>query len=234
VRLAGVSATSDSWSANMRFIRAGNKKQCWQEALGLPGKELLAVVASEVTVCTRCPLCKARKNAVPGEGSAKSKVMFIGEAPGRSEDARGRPFVGAAGKFLDELMSEVGVSRENGFITNVVKCRPPRNRVPKSSEVQACTPYLDRQMRILKPKFIATLGNYATAYIFSKAKLLFSGITLVHGKPHEATILSMKVIVFPIFHPATALYNPKYKTTLRQDFQSLKDEVERALHSRKG
>jgi len=199
----------------------------------LPRKELLAAVASEVTVCTKCPLWKTRKNAVPGEGSARSKIMFVGEAPGHSEDAQGRPFVGAAGKFLDELLSEIGAPRENVFITNVVKCRPPRNRAPKSSEVQTCTPYLDRQTRILEPKLIATLGNYATAYVFSKAKLPFSGIALVHGKPHVATILSMKVIVFPMFHPATVLYNPKYKTVLRQNFQSLKDEVERALHSRK-
>jgi len=199
----------------------------------LPGKELSTAVASEVTVCTKCQLWKTRKNAVPGEGGARSKIMFVGEAPGRSEDAQGRPFVGAAGKFLDELLSEIGVPREDVFITNVVKCRPPRNRAPKSLEVQACTPYLDRQMRIIKPKFIVTLGNYATAYIFSKAKLPFDGITLVHGKPHKATILSMKVIVFPMFHPATALYNPKYKAILRQDFQSLKDEVERTFHSRK-
>jgi DNA polymerase len=197
-------------------------------------KELLAAVASEVTVCTKCLLWKTRRNAVPGEGGAKSKIMLIGEAPGRSEDAQGRPFVGAAGKFLGELLSEISVSREEVFITNVVKCRPPRNRVPKSLEVQACTPYLDRQMRIIKPKFIVTLGNYATAYIFSKAKLPFNGITLVHGKPHEATILSMKVTVFPMFHPATVLYNPKYKTVLRQDFQSLKDEVERTTQSKKG
>lgn len=196
-------------------------------------KELLDVVASEVTVCTKCPLWKTRRDAVPGEGSAKSKIMFIGEAPGRSEDAQGRPFVGVAGKFLDELLSEIGLSREDVFITNVVKCRPPRNRAPKSLEVQTCTPYLDRQTRIIKPKFIVTLGNHATAYIFSNAKLPFSGITQAHGKPHEVAILGLKAIVFPMFHPATVLYNPKYKTMLRQDFQSLNDELERTLHSRK-
>jgi DNA polymerase len=200
----------------------------------LSRKELLTHVASQVAVCTKCPLCKTRRTAVPGDGSARSKTVFVGEAPGRSEDAQGRPFVGAAGKFLDELLSEIGVSREDIFITNVVKCRPPRNRAPKSLEVQTCTPYLDRQMRIIKPKFIVTLGNHATAYVFSKTGLPFSGITLVHGKAHEAMILGMKVTLFPMFHPATVLYNPKYKTVLRQDFQSLKAEVERTLESKKG
>jgi uracil-DNA glycosylase family 4 len=202
--------------------------------LGLPRKELLTLAASQVAVCTKCPLWKTRRTAVPGDGSGRSKVIFVGEAPGRSEDAQGRPFVGAAGKFLDELLSEIGVSREDVFITNVVKCRPPRNRAPKSLEVQTCTPYLDRQMRIIKPKFIVTLGNHATAYILSKAELPFSGITQVHGKAHEATILGVKVTVFPMFHPATVLYNPKYKTVLRQDFQSLKAEVERTLESERG
>ena len=128
-------------------------------------KELLAAVASEVTVCTKCLLWKTRRNAVPGEGSAKSKIMLIGEAPGRSEDAQGRPFVGAAGKFLGELLSEISVSREDVFITNVVKCRPPGNRALKSLEVQTCTPYLDRQMRIIKPKIIVALGNCATSCV---------------------------------------------------------------------
>jgi len=197
-------------------------------------KELLAAVASEVTVCTKCLLWKTRRNAVPGEGSAKSKIMLIGEAHGRSEDAQGRPFVGAASKFLDELLSEISVSREDVFITNVVKCRPPGNRAPKSLEVQTCTPYLDRQMRIIKPKIIVALGNCATSCVFSKAKLSFSSITQAHGKLQGATILGKKVTVSPMFHPATVLYNPKYKTVLRQDFQSLKDEVERTTQSKKG
>jgi DNA polymerase len=193
----------------------------------LSGKELLEAVASEVIVCTKCPLWKSRKNAVPGEGSPESSVMFIGEAPGQSEDIEGRPFVGAAGKFLETLLSGICLSRSNVFICNIVKCRPPRNREPRPIEIQTCTPYLDRQISIIKPKFIVTLGNHSTAYIFSKANLPFNGITQARGKFYQAAILNMQVTIFPTFHPAAALYNVKYKETLQQDFQLLKNKLAR-------
>jgi DNA polymerase len=193
----------------------------------LSGKELLATIASEVIVCPKCRLSKTRKNAVPGEGSAETQIMFIGEGPGYWEDVEGKPFVGAAGRFLDTLLTEIGFSRNSVFITNIVKCRPPGNRNPMPDEVQACTPYLDRQMRAIQPRFIVTLGNHSTAYVFSKASLSFSSITQAHGKFHEATILDMLVTVFPTFHPAAALYNAKYKEQLTQDFQLLKNELAR-------
>lgn len=164
---------------------------------------------------------------MPGEGSHKARVMLIGEAPGRSEDVQGRPFVGVAGKFLDTLLCEIGLSRADVFICNVLKCRPPRNRPPKPVEIHACTPYLGRQIRIMKPKCIVTLGSHSTDYIFSRAKLPFTSITEVHGYAHEAIILNRKVVIFPAFHPAAALYNPKYKRQIVEDFRLLKTELEK-------
>jgi DNA polymerase len=193
----------------------------------LSKKELLDAVASEVVVCTKCALWKSRKRAVPGEGNSEARVIFIGEAPGVSEDAQGRPFVGKAGRFLEELLCGVGFSRADVFICNIVKCRPPRNRGPHQIEVQTCTPYLDRQIKIIEPRFIVTLGNYSTAYVFSKAGLSFNGITQVHGKSYHATVLGFNVMVFPMFHPASALYNPRYKETLKDDFQKLRDMLAR-------
>jgi len=193
----------------------------------LSRKELLNAVAAEVIVCRKCSLWKTRKNAVPGEGNPDTQIMLIGEAPGYWEDAEGRPFVGAAGKLLDTLLSEIGFSRNDVFIGNVLKCRPPRNREPQPKEIQTCTPYLDRQIRIIQPKFIVTLGNHSTAYIFSKAALPFNGITQARGKFYETSILGMQVTVFPTFHPAAALYNAKYKEQLTNDFQQLKRELKR-------
>ena len=185
-------------------------------------KELLDVIAGEVIACTKCKLWKTRKNAVPGEGNSNSPVIFIGEAPGYWEDIKGKPFVGAAGKLLDTLLSETNLSRENVFIGNVLKCRPPKNREPQPNEIKTCTPYLERQIQVIQPQFIVTLGNYSTAYIFSKATLPFGGITQAHGKFYEASILDMPVTIFPTFHPAAALYSGKYKELLQQDFRLLK------------
>jgi len=193
----------------------------------MPKKELLGAVAAEVAVCVKCSLWKTRKNAVPGEGNPESQIMFVGEAPGYWEDVEGRPFVGDAGKFLDTLLSEIGFSREGVFIGNVLKCRPPRNREPQPNEIQTCTPYLDRQIKAIRPKFIVTLGNHSTAYIFSKANLPFNSITQVHGKFYEASILGIQVTIFPTFHPAAALYHPKYKQQINADFKQLKQELQR-------
>lgn len=162
---------------------------------------------------------------MPGEGSSESQIMFVGEAPGYWEDVKGKPFVGAAGKFLDTLLSEAGLSRENVFIGNILKCRPLKNREPLPDEIQKCTPYLNKQIRIIQPKIIVTLGNYSTNYIFAEAMLPFNGITRAHGKFHEVSILGLDVIVFPTFHPAAGLYNTKYKGLLQQDFQLLRQEL---------
>ena len=186
---------------------------------------VLEAVASEVRACTRCGLWKTRKHAVPGEGSADAKVMFVGEAPGYWEDVKGKPFVGDAGKFLDMLLAEMGFSRSQVFIGNVLKCRPPKNREPAPAEIEACTPYLDRQITTIKPKLIITLGNYSTAYIFSKAGLSFKGITEARGKFYQAKILGLAVTLFPTFHPAAGLYSAKYKQLLIEDFRLLKVKI---------
>jgi uracil-DNA glycosylase family 4 len=203
------------------------------KAVALSRKKLLEAIASEIIVCPKCRLSKTRKKAVPGEGKPDSQIMFIGEGPGRSEDIEGRPFVGQAGKLLGTLLSEACLSRENVFICNVVRCRPPRNREPSPDEVQACTPYLDRQIGAVQPKVIVTLGNCSTAYVFSKAKLRFSGITRARGQFHESSILGLQVTLFPTFHPAAALYNAGYKDHLVRDFRLLGSKlVERGIVSR--
>ena len=212
----------------MRFINPKVERKLHRESVGLSRKDLLDAVALEVVVCVKCPLCKSRKNAVPGVGSPRSRIMFIGEAPGASEDAEGEPFVGMAGKFLDTLLSQIGFSREQVFITNVVKCRPPSNREPKPLEIETCTPYMDRQMLIIRPKFVVTLGSHSTSYVFSKAMLPFNSITQVRGKMYKATILGLQLGVFPVFHPASALYNPQYKEILEDDFRLLKTKLPKA------
>jgi len=185
----------------------------------------LNTIASEITRCTKCPLHKSRKNAVPGEGNPNAKIMLIGEAPGYWEDVKGKPFVGAAGKFLDTLLAEAGVSRAQVFIGNILKCRPPNNREPAPSEIQKCTPFLDRQIAAIKPKLIITLGSHSTAYILAKAGIQFKGITETRGKLYKTNVLGLEVNVFPTFHPAAALYNAKYKQTLIEDFKLLKTKI---------
>ena len=196
-----------------------------RDGLILSNKRFLDAVASEVVVCVKCDLWKGRKKAVPGVGNPESRMLFIGEAPGQSEDLKGEPFVGTAGKFLDTLLSEIGLSRADVFITNVVKCRPPRNRDPRPDEIETCTPFLNRQIGIIQPRFIVTLGNHSTSYVLSKARLPFRSITQARGKVYETSILGLKVAVFPTFHPAAALYSARYKKQLEEDFHRMKDEL---------
>jgi DNA polymerase len=188
-------------------------------------EDFLEAIASEVRACKRCGLWKARKNAVPGDGSSNANIMFIGEAPGYWEDVKGKPFVGAAGKFLDSLLAEAGLQRSQVFIGNILKCRPPDNREPAPNEIEACTPFLDRQIEVIQPKLIVTLGNYSTAYIFSKSGIAFNGITEVRGKFYRAKVLGLLVTVFPTLHPAAGLYNPKYKQLLTGDFRLLRAKI---------
>lgn len=185
----------------------------------------LEAVASEVRACTKCNLWRTRKNAVPGEGDSNAKVMLIGEAPGYWEDVKSRPFVGAAGKFLDNLLAEAGLLRSQVFIGNVLKCRPPGNREPAPAEIESCTPFLERQIWAIKPELIVTLGNYSTAYIFAKAGILFQGITEARGKFYQSKVLGLAVTVFPTLHPAAGLYSAKYKQLLIEDFRLLKAKI---------
>jgi uracil-DNA glycosylase family 4 len=193
--------------------------------MGSSREAVLEAVASEVKACRRCGLWKTRKNAVPGEGSPEAKIMFVGEAPGYWEDVKGRPFVGAAGKFLDTLLAEAGLQRSQVFIGNVLKCRPPGNREPAPVEIEACTPFLERQISAIQPKLIVTLGHYSTAYIFSKAGIAFKGITEARGKFYQARVLDLAVTVFPTLHPAAGLYSAKYKQLLIDDFRLLKAKI---------
>jgi DNA polymerase len=182
----------------------------------------LEKIAANVRGCPLCKLSRSRKNAVPGEGQLSAKIMFIGEAPGRSEDEKGRPFVGAAGRILDELLKKAGIERSQVFITNIVKCRPPNNRVPKEDELTACRPYLDRQIALIKPKVICILGR--TAY---SALLGGSSITANRGKIVERA--GQKY--FLTFHPAAVIYNKDLLSELEADLKKLAVEINKEEES---
>ena len=190
-------------------------------------RDLMETLAEEIRICRKCGLWRQRKNAVHGEGKLDAAVMLIGEAPGYWEDVKGRPFVGAAGKILDEMLLKAGISRNDVYITNIAKCRPPENRDPLPSEIETCTPYLVHQIRIVKPKFIATLGRHATSYILAKAGFETGSITKIHGRVYESNLLGFEVFIVPMYHPAAALYNAKYRDELDKDFRLLKLELER-------
>lgn len=172
----------------------------------------LAAVAKEVSVCTLCDLHKGRTKAVPGAGNLNAEIMFIGEGPGYNEDKQGLPFVGQAGKYLNDLLTLIGLKREDVFITNVVKCRPPENRDPLPGEIAACKPYLDRQIEIIDPLVIATLGRYSMARYFPNGK-----ITQIHGKPKYEDGRAY----YPLFHPAAVLRNPNLQQPMGEDFKRL-------------
>jgi uracil-DNA glycosylase len=173
-------------------------------------QELLDQVAAEVRVCTKCDLCKGTKNGVPGEGSATSEILFIGEGPGFNEDRTGRPFVGQAGHLLDKMIAAIGMRRPDVFIANVVKHRPPDNRDPLPSEIAACAEYLDRQIVAIQPKVIVTLGRFSMARYFPGAK-----ISAIHG---QAKLLDGRIVV-AMFHPAAALRTPAVMKQFEDDFQ---------------
>ena len=164
--------------------------------------------------CTRCPLAEGRTQVVVGSGPADARLMFVGEGPGANEDRTGVPFVGQAGKLLEQLLGEIGLTRAEVFIANVVKCRPPGNRDPEVEEIDACSPFLARQIELIGPRVIASLGNFATK-LLSGSPL---GITRVHGRPQQRTVAGHDLVLMPLFHPAAALYTPAMLATLREDF----------------
>jgi uracil-DNA glycosylase family 4 len=181
-------------------------------------EEVLNEVASEVVVCEACKLHHSRKNAVPGEGPATSDLMFIGEGPGFHENEQGRPFVGAAGRFLEDLLGSIGLKREDVFITNVVKCRPPGNRDPEAEEMAACSKYLERQISAINPKVIVTLGRFSMARYFPDAR-----ISKIHGQPKQVE----GRLVVPMYHPAAALHQPSLRQVVEDDFSRLPDLIAR-------
>ncbi len=189
--------------------------------------EELEKIKNEILSCKKCPLYKNITHYVPGEGSPRAKIMFCAEAPGYWEDAKGKPFVGAAGKILDELLESINLKREEVYICNLLKCRPVtsdlKNRAPNLNEIEACSPYLDKQIKIIKPKVICTLGNHSTKYIFEKygLKEQIQGISKIHGKVFEVKSLFQSIKIIPLYHPAVATYNINMKGILKKDFKIL-------------
>lgn len=178
----------------------------------------IKLIAEEVEVCTDCKLHLSRKNVVPGEGSPNADLVFIGEGPGFHENEQGRPFVGAAGHFLEELLESINMKREEVFICNVIKCRPPGNRDPQVDEIQACSKYLERQIRAINPKIIVTLGRFSMARYFRNAR-----ISAIHG---QASVVNGR-LVMPMYHPAAALHQPSLRRTIEADFTLLPDLIAR-------
>jgi len=174
--------------------------------------EELEALAQQIKQCQRCRLAKTRTIAVPGAGPADADIMFVGEAPGMHEDQQGVPFVGAAGKFLDQLLGMINLSRKDVFIANIIKCRPPNNRDPQPDEISACEGYLKKQIELIKPKIIVTLGRFSM-------RLAFSGVTIsrIHGTPKKVG----DIVYFPMFHPAAALHQPRYRSLIEQDILKL-------------
>jgi uracil-DNA glycosylase family 4 len=181
-------------------------------------REALKEVFAQARGCTRCTeLAATRKTVVFGAGNADADLMFVGEAPGASEDEQGVPFVGRAGKLLEQLLGEIGLARSEVFIANVLKCRPPGNRDPLPVEIDNCQEYLHRQVELIQPNVICTLGNFSTKLLRGDP----TGITRLHGQPEVLTLGRRAVRLYPIFHPAAALYTPRMLETLREDFTRL-------------
>jgi DNA polymerase len=181
-------------------------------------REELVALYREASGCLRCPLHESRTNVVFGAGNADADLMFVGEAPGQQEDLQGLPFVGRAGKLLDELIGEVGLTRSDVFVANVLKCRPPGNRDPQPEEIESCRPYLHRQVELIEPRLICTLGNFATKLITRSNR----GITSVHGRPQVHELGARTVRVLPLFHPAAALRSTGTLGQLREDFAGIR------------
>jgi uracil-DNA glycosylase family 4 len=186
---------------------------------------MLDALGEEASVCTRCRLAESRTQVVFGVGSPTADLMFVGEAPGFHEDQQGFPFVGQAGKLLDTLLAGIGLMREHVYIANVIKCRPPGNRDPMPDEIEACESYLFRQIELIEPQVVATLGNFATKLLSGKQ----TGITRVHGQEQEVTLGGRRVLLYPLYHPAAALYTPAMLKVLEEDFARLPGLMSRLL-----
>ncbi len=181
---------------------------------------ILNDLGRQIAACQRCALAKGRTHAVPGEGNPNADIVFIGEGPGFHEDQQARPFVGPAGKFLDELLASIGLHRKDVFIGNVIKCRPPNNRDPLPGEIQACAPWLEQQLEAIKPKVIVTLGRFSMNRYFPG-----QSISKIHGQPRRVN----GVLVVPMYHPAAALHQASLRRTIQEDFKRLPAILEAAL-----
>ena len=185
-------------------------------------RDRLVEVYQEAAVCTKCPLAETRTNVVFGSGNADAELMFVGEAPGAEEDRQGLPFVGRAGALLTELLEGIGMSRKEVWITNVLRCRPPGNRDPQPVEIESCQPYTHRQVELIEPRVIATLGNFATKLLTGSR----IGISRVRGTPQVREIAGRSVFLMPLFHPAAALRTASLVDVLREDFAKLSELLE--------
>jgi DNA polymerase len=185
----------------------------------------LAAYGDAVADCTRCALSAGRTQVVFGSGSPDADLMFVGEAPGFHEDKQGIPFVGAAGQLLGKLLNGIGMQREDVYIANVLKCRPPGNRDPQPEEIEACEGHLFKQIELIRPKVVATLGNFSTKLLSGKPV----GITRVHGVEQQVTLGGSTVMLYPLFHPAAALYTPRMLEVLETDFRRLPELLGRAV-----
>jgi DNA polymerase len=188
-------------------------------------REQLVALFKEVSACTKCPLHETRTRTVFGAGNADAELMFVGEAPGAEEDRQGLPFVGRAGQLLNQLLEEIGLSREDVFIANVLKSRPPGNRDPQPGEIAACEPYLFEQVRLIEPRVVCTLGNFATKLLTGSQV----GITKVRGVPQMHELGGRPVRLLPLFHPAAALRTPAVKEVLRGDFATIPELLKQPL-----
>jgi uracil-DNA glycosylase len=186
---------------------------------------MLDALRAEASSCTRCALSRSRTQVVFGNGHPNADLMFVGEAPGFHEDQQGIPFVGQAGKLLDKLLAGIGLTRADVYVANTLKCRPPGNRDPLPEEKHECEPWLFKQIELIKPKVIATLGNHATKQLTGKE----TGITRVHGQPQPAVYGSTTVAIFPLYHPAAALYTPAMLKVLEEDFAKLPALLEQEI-----
>ena len=184
----------------------------------------LRLYADETAGCTRCPLADGRTQVVFGVGNPDADLMFVGEAPGFHEDQQGIPFVGQAGKLLDRLLGGIGLQRSDIYIANVLKCRPPQNRDPQPEEIAACESHLFRQIELIQPRLVATLGNFATKLLSGKPL----GITRVHGQDQPVTLGTSQVLLYPLYHPAAALYTPSMLRVLEEDFARIPELIARA------
>lgn len=175
-----------------------------------------------IRTCTRCPLAETRTNAVPGDGPVPARIFFIGEAPGRNEDIKGIPFVGRAGSILDGLLEGIGVARGEVFITNIVKCRPPKNRDPTYEEIEACRPYLESQLALFRPEVIVPLGRFAMRWVLESYGLSPGPISEVHGQVFRVQVISGERVIIPVYHPAATIYRPAFREVLEADFETIR------------
>src|SRR5512132_1914257 len=217
---AACSCGTDSISPNPPSVRAASGARP-----RLARVTTLHDLGEQVGGCTRCRLAETRTQVVFGVGEPRADLMFVGEAPGFHEDKQGLPFVGQAGKLLDKLLAGIGLERSQVFVANVLKCRPPGNRDPMPDEIESCEPHLFRQIELIEPKVVATLGNFSTKLLSGKP----TGITRVHGQPQEVTLGGRHVLLYPLYHPAAALYTPSMLNVLQEDFARIPELLGRVV-----